>query len=195
MVAYQTLRRVFSALQYNLSSTHVGLAQEEIICSIIVSNYTAHLGQPNHCHAVFPVKQKLLWTSARTYEVNWYEPNMHPIKVNAISRPEFDIIVDGKRLINIESKNWKTNYKPLSLATTQNHIISRFKYQQADKNILIITELRLENQSTTQIQNLLNQYNVQVMLTHRQATSSTDAQSQAVIQNQLQPILLDILSK
>ena len=109
------------------------------------------------------------------------------------SSPEFGILVDQDRVMNIENKNWAVNYKPLSADSTQSQIVTRFKYLTANQNILVITDWIVEKNDSIVIQGLINQWNIDGILTHRQATAPDDWSSYNAIYPQLKPILLGIL--
>lgn len=173
------------------SPSEVGFWQEIIIWNIIIDTATQRFGQGElNTSQKGHVKQTIIWKNgSKLYTVNWYTPNTHPYKTGTISKPEFDICVNGTRRLNLESKNWKLDYKPLSLATTKSQIISRFQHIIADQNVVVISEWRTENGNTAQIEKLLNQWNVKVVLTHRQTTGVEDQETQNIIKTKLNPIL------
>jgi hypothetical protein len=177
------------------TSYEVGLWQEKITWKIINNVYDIHLGTSQFETDTNPdVKRKVTWTQGNdNYALKWYQPNTHPIHVGAISKPEFGIVVNGVETLNIESKNWHVNYKPLSLYQVDKQIISRYRYVNAPVNVLIISELRLEESDAEKILNLFEEWSVKVILTHRQATSDTDIDSYGIIRSELEPVLLDLI--
>jgi hypothetical protein len=122
----------------------VGLWQEILIWKVITDVLERKLGPATkNTTQVGYVKQTLTWpTGTHTYEVKWHTPNTHPGEPGKFSSPEFGILVDQDRVMNIESKNWAVDYKPLSADSTQSQIVSRFQYLTANQNILIITDSR-----------------------------------------------------
>lgn len=175
--------------------SEVGLWQEIIVWKIILDAARQRVPRINIDNTQrSQIKQKLTWTNAgRTYIVNWYTPNTHPQAKGAISKPEFDVSINDKRILDIESKNWNVNYKPLSLAVVKSQIITRFQYLKADQNVLVISEWRTENSATPTIQTMLNLWHIEKILTHRQATGACDVRSYNAIKVHLEPILAKVL--
>jgi hypothetical protein len=174
----------------------VGWWQEKIVWDVINEVFDSRLdcvsteNRPSQ-----DVKEAVTWSNGNdSVVVKWYKANTHPIHVGSISKPEFGIVVNGDQIANIESKNWHTLYKPLSIFQVDKQVISRFRYIWAPQNILIISELRLEKCDHDEILNLLDEYHVTVLLTHRKAIESTDIESYKTIWTKLQPILLQILA-
>jgi hypothetical protein len=179
-----------------MTSPHdVGLWQEILIWKAITDVFERKLGPAaKNTTQVGYVKQTLTWsTGTHTYEVKWHTPNTHPGEPGKFSSPEFGILVDQDRVMNIESKNWAPNYKPLSADSTKSQIISRFQYLTANQNLVIITDWIVEKSDSLEIQSLLNQWNIHVILTGRQAEAPDDWDSYRAIYRQLKPILLSVL--
>lgn len=145
----------------------VGLWQEKITWNVISGSIEDHLGSGRADFTTSAnVKQTVSWgSSAYKLTLTWYKPNTHPITIGSTSKPEFNLSINGTPISNFESKNWRVDYKPLSYFQVDKQIISRFRYVKAPRNILIISELRLEEAVSENILNLLGEWNVKLVLT------------------------------
>jgi hypothetical protein len=181
------------------SPTERGYWQEKITWDCINSTITAELGIEGLSQQVHSngVNQKLTWTKeTSTVVLTWFVPNTHPVPaVGVISRPEFDLAINGHRYLNVESKNFKMDYLPFSTYRFNAQVIERFRYMPADMNILVISEWRMQPGDTEQIQQLLGTWNIKRVITNRQAESTVDQQSYNSIKTQLEPIIVKLLRK
>jgi hypothetical protein len=135
------------------------------------------------------VRQAATFSGSAAYRVEWYRPNPH----QGESRPDLSILANGVRLVNVESKNWKTNYKPFSAKMFNTHVLSRFQDLPADRNYVVISEWRVEQSCAKQISELMARSRIECLLTHRKTTSDSDMVSEKKIVELLAPILQQVL--
>lgn len=180
------------------ASTYLqGLWQEEIVWTVINEFWDGLAVEYSVVdEPTVDVKHSVTWKGvSNTYTLRWFKPNTHPIYIGSISKPEFGLLVNGIQVANIESKNWHVKYKPMSYYDADKLIISRFRHVVSKQSILIISELRLEDGDSQQIRNLLNDWHVKVILTHRKADGFHDKESYQMIKNQLEPMLTKIVNE
>ena len=179
-----------------MDNIRVGLWQEAIIRRVILNTANEYIGQPwLHLFPEGPIREVAVWESKPIkYTLRWWKPNTHPLNRQRERKPEFTLTVDTRRVLNIESKNWSENYKPLSLATTKSHIVDRFQSERADRNVLVITALRLEKTARSEILRLLCQNGIACYLTGHKATSALDYISYKRIRYLLKPLLCKVFT-
>ena len=141
------------------------------------------------------IRERTLWRgNGRAWTVNWYRPNTHPNTVGEMHVPDFDFWVDGRRLANLESKNWQPKWR-LSLHQANEKIVSRVAGRPVELgNVLVISELLCEASVEQQILDLLREYKFKVLLTHRKTESAHDQDMYWILRNRLQSILVYIFS-
>lgn len=176
---------------------HVGLDQEALIKNIILDVAGTRLGTGDISDQYgLNLRERMTWKiESRVWTVNWYRPNTHPIRVGESHVPDFDFWFDDRRLANLESKNWREDYRPLSLHHTKDKIISRVTGRPVELgNILVISELRCQQCDEQQILDLLRDHRFKVLLTHGQTMNPDDEERYRIIRNRLEPILTYIFN-
>lgn len=180
--------------EYIRSPTEDGMDQEALIRRVIVDVASTHLGAGHTERAVSQnaerIRETTTWhTTNFTWSVSWYQPNTHPQHAGELHVPDFDFSVNGRRLANLESKNWKPKW-PLSVDQAKNKIVSRVEGRPVELgNILVISELLCETSVQFQILNILAAHHFKVILTHRKTEGISDHAMYCTLRSKLHPIL------
>jgi hypothetical protein len=181
--------------------TEDGVEQERLIRQVILDVAATQLGVGDTVSIadqnLEKIRERTTWpTKHGMWTVNWYRPNTHPKHVGERHVPDFDFWVNGNRIANLESKNWKPNPKyPLSLDQAKQKIVSRVAGRPvALGNILVISELLCQDGVEQQILELLRQHKFKVVLTHRKTESPDDGAMYRIMRVKLEPILVYVFT-